>query len=214
VGSQAADGTVASDELTINSTAVQVQRIKLVAGKDGTYTGDVAGRNVDGDANASAIFVDARPSIARKQATSAGLTTATTAYSLDDQLGTILSWTSAVRASGGTGLITGVQLLDKANVVGAVDLYLFNQSVTLQSDNAQADFSDADMMFCVSIVPLPAPVRAKSSSPSNQLSAVSCAVPIECVGSTTLYGALVTRSGHTFFGAVGDLVVSLFIAAD
>lgn len=36
--------TVAADELTINSIAVQVQRTKQVVGPDGTYVGDVSGR--------------------------------------------------------------------------------------------------------------------------------------------------------------------------
>lgn len=202
--------TIATDEVAVNGgSAAHAQYMKLV---DGTANGT---DGLPGTA-ARGLTVDPRFFTARITATSAGLTTATTSYVLDDQLGTILSWASAVRASGGTGTITGATLLDKAAVVQAVDLYLFNQSVTLAADNAQADFSDADMDSCMGVIAFPPPTKAKTgTTPSNTIATISgLGMPFECSGSTTLYGALVTRSGHGFFAAAGDLKVSLFIQKD
>lgn len=198
--------TIATDDVG----GVHYQRFKLVTSEDGS-TEPVGDRDLGAT---RALFVDPRPNVTRKTATSSGLTTATTAYVLDDQLGVVLEWTDAVRATGGTGLIIGATLLDKANIVGGVDLYLFNQTVTPVGDNAAADFSDGDMANCLGVLAFPTPVRAKTSSASNQIATVpSLAMPITAAA-TSLFGALVTRSGHTFFGAVGDLVVSLFIQQD
>ena len=197
------DYTASTDEVTIGGLLGHVQRVKLVDGTDG-------GTDVIAGSAAKGLYVDPHGATVRKQATSAGLTTATTAYTAGDQLGTILSFTNAVRASGGAGSIVSATLLDKAKILGAVDLYLFDQSVTLAADNAAADFSDADNVNCLGILQVPPP----KTTASNGLAIVEFSgLGIECAA-TTLYGALVTRSGHTFFGAVGDIVVSLLIAQD
>lgn len=202
-----AGSIISTDELTINGAIVQVQRTKTVVGKDGVYTGDVAGRNIDGDANASAMFVDQRALVSRIQTNSAGLTIATTAYVSGDQLGTIFTFASAVRATGGTGYLTGVILNDKSNIIGAVDLVLFRESVTLAADNAAFAVSDADMDKAIGIISLP----SATNLVNNRLTcAFDFKLPFDCVG-TSLFLALITRSGHTFFGAATDLVITLFV---
>lgn len=194
--------TVATDDVA----GRHFQRIKLHTGEDGSA--EPLGDTDKGTARA--LWVDNRSVTPRKQVSSAGLTTAATAYVANDQLGTILEFTNAVRDSGGSGQIVSATLLDKAKIVGAVDLYLFDRSVTLAADNAVADQSDADMMFCLGVLRFPAPLTATS----NGISTIETSgLGIAC-NATSLFGALVTRSGHTFFGAVGDLVVSLLIAQD
>src|SRR5688572_8682452 len=132
---------VGTDEVTIGGTAQQIQRVKLVDGVDGG-TDLIPGTALRG------LYVDLRGATTRIQATSAGLTTASTAYAAGDQLGTELSFANAVRVSGGYGSIVGATLLDKAKVNGGVDLYLFDRSVTPAADNAAFAFSDSDMEFC------------------------------------------------------------------
>lgn len=200
----AGSGTsIAADDIT----NVYYQRVKVTLGPDGTATADLAGRAIG---TSGVVYVDPRPSVSRIQVASAGLTTGTTAYTAGDQLGTILDFANAARVSGGTGTILSATLVDKAKIVGAVDLYLFDRSVTLASDNAAADFSDGDMLYSVGMIRFPAPQTVTS----NGFSVVESSGLSFALNATSLYGALVTRSGHTFFGAAGDLVVSLVIAQD
>lgn len=195
----AGSGTaIATDDVS----AVHYQRVKLV---DGTLDSTAA---IPGDAT-SGLWVNPKPSAKRIQVQSAGLTTATTAYVANDQLGTILTFANAVRVSGGTGIIQSATLLDQAAVIGAVDLYLFDRSVTLASDNAAAAFSDADMLFCLGILNFSAPTGGTGNSIATAVSGIGI-VP----NATSLFGALVTRSGHTFFGAATNLAVSLHILQD
>jgi hypothetical protein len=149
------------------------------------------------------------PQARRIQAQSAGLTTATTAYVTGDQLGTILTFANAVRQNGATGVIQSATLLDQAAIIGAVDLYLFDRSVTLAADNAAAAFSDADMLFCLGIISFAAPIGGTGNSISTTVSGLGV-MP----SGTSLFGALVTRAGHTFFGAATNLAVSLHILQD
>lgn len=149
------------------------------------------------------------PAARRIQVQSAGLTIATTAYVANDQLGTILTFANAVRQVGATGVIQSATLLDQAAIVGAVDLYLFDRSVTLAADNAAATFSDADMLFCLGIISFAAP----QGGTGNSIATVVSGLGIMPSG-TSLFGALVTRAGHTFFGAVTNLAVSLHVLQD
>lgn len=194
---------IGTDEVTIGGTLQQVQRVKLVDGTDG-------GTELLPGTAAKGLSVDPRGSSGVIQASSAGLTTATTGYSAGDQLGTELSFASVVRSSGGTARIDSALLLDKAKIVAGVDLYLFDRSVTPAADNAAAAFSDADMMFCQGVIEF----RAPRSTANNQL-LVGLGTPVLIKpNATTLYGHLVTQVGHTWFGAAGDLVVTLGIAQD
>jgi hypothetical protein len=151
------------------------------------------------------------PQAKRIQVQSAGLTTATTAYASGDQLGTILTFTNAVRQTGTTGVIQSATLLDQSQVIGAVDLFLFTQSVTLAADNAAASFSDADMLNCLGIISFPAPTAVAAV---NSISTVVSGLGITCAA-TSLFGALVTRSANAVFaGGATSLAVSLHILQD
>jgi hypothetical protein len=199
---------VSTDELTINAVLAHVQRMKLVAGKDGTYVADLSGRIAE--ANEGVLYVDPRQLTIGIQVASAGLTTAATAYTSGDQLGTILTFANANRSAGLSGTIQSAVLVDKAKILGAVDLYLFDRSVTLAADNAAADFSDADALFCLGILRFPAPI----TTASNGISTIEYSGLAIRPNVTSLFGALVTRTGHTFFGAVSDIVVTLQIVQD
>lgn len=194
-----ATGSVAA---TDDIAGIHYQRVKLV---DGTLDSTAA---IPGDAT-SGLYVNPKPGTRHVQVQSAGLTTATTAYVANDQLGTILTFTNAVRVSGGTGIVQSAALLDQAAIVGAVDLYLFDRSVTLAADNAAAAFSDADMLFCLGIVSFPGP----QGGTGNGIATLVSGLGISC-NATSLYGALVTRAAHTFFGAATNLAVRLHILQD
>lgn len=151
------------------------------------------------------------PAARRIQVQSAGLTTATTAYTSGDQLGTILTFTNAVRQTGATGIIQSATIMDQSQVMGAVDLFLFDRSVTLAADNAAASFSDADMLFCLGIISFPAPTAVAAV---NSISTVVSGLGI-MPNATSLFGALVTRSANAVFAAgATSLAVSLHVLQD
>ncbi len=190
--------TVATDDVS----GVHYQRFKLT---DGTADSSTP---IPGSANG--LYVDPHPATTQIQVASTGLTTATTAYTANDQLGAQLTFANAVRVSGGTGIVQSAVLVDKARIVGAVDLYLFDRSVTLASDNAAAGVSDADALFCQGVISLPSPSSVANNYILSQ-SAIGLGIKMNA---TSLYVSMVTRAGHTFFGAAGDLVLTLTILQD
>lgn len=170
------------------------------AGSDGDY----AFLSIDAGGNAN---TRPRPDVVRVQVTSGGLTTASTAYTAGDQVGTQFTFAGCARASGGGGYITGVVIHDETDVVGPLDLFVFDSSVTPASDNAANAWSDSDMQKLVDIIPL-----AVVDSGNNRVcNSGPIRVPYVCSGGTSLYGCIVTRSGHTFFGATTSIKVVIYV---
>lgn len=145
--------------------------------------------------------------IATITATSAGLTTATTAYTDGDQLGTILSFTMATAS----GIIIAATLSDKTNIIGAVDAFIYDRSITLAADNAADAISDADSLFKLGVLNFPYPT-AQTNNRTAHID--SLAIPFVANATTVICVQLVTRSAHTFFGAVGDLQLRLTYSKD
>lgn len=140
--------------------------------------------------------------------TSAGLTTATTAYTDGDQLGTLISYTMATAS----GIIIAAVLTDKSNILGGVDAFLYDRTgITLATDNAADAISDADSLFQLGVIQFPPGI----TKTNNRVSPVdSLAIPFVANSTTVLGLQLVTRSGHTFFGAVGDIQVRFLYSKD
>lgn len=141
---------------------------------------------------------------------SANLTTATTAYVSGDMLGHVTGpldgFPLAVGGPvGSLGYITSVTLVDYAKVIGATDLFIFRDATTPASDNGANSWSDADMDKLIpgGVINIPAP----TVSALNNVAVVSGLLLPYKIGAVagTLYGNLITRSGHTFFGAATDL---------
>ncbi len=198
---------IATDELTINAVAAQVQRIKVVAGKDGTYTGDVAGRNVDGDANASALYIDPRFKVVRLSVTPTVSTSP--AYTAKDAIGALMTFSNAVRASGGTCRIESLQLEDKGQQMASLDLVLFDRSITAPTDNAIFAPSDAELVNCVGVIP----VGYYADFSTNSVATVNNVGLSVSLNGTDLFGALVARGTPTYTSTT-DIVVTLTISQD
>lgn len=198
--------TIAWDDIT----GVIYQRVKQALGPDGTATADWAGRDL-GNSEGGAGYVDLRQKVNVQAQASSGLTTSTTSYSAGDQLGAILTFTSMARVSGGTGKIRGITVVDKNKVLGAIDLFLYDQSVTLASDNAAGPgISDADALNCVGIIQMPA-FTVDANNYVSHLSSI--VVPYKC-NATSLFVAMVTRTAHSFFAAGTDIQVKLHAELD
>lgn len=141
-------------------------------------------------------------------ATSSGLTTATTAYTDGDIAGAEMSWDMGTNTY---GIILGAQIVDASDVIGAVDLFLFDRSVTFGTDNAAPSISDADALFTLGLIQFP---QALDLGGVRMASIDSLAVPVKANASGIVFGRLVTRSGHTFFGAATAIQVNLHFTLD
>jgi len=136
----------------------------------------------------------------------AGLTTATTLYTDGDVLGTNpMSFNLGVDQ----GHITGAVLINATVNMGAVDLFLYDRSVTSAANNAAHAISDADRLFSLGMINFPACQLGQDTN--GQMSCIdSLAIPFDANASNTIFGILVTRSTHTVhFGAATDITVKL-----
>lgn len=129
--------------------------------------------------------------------TSSGLTTATTSYSDGDTVGALFQWDMGTASY---GLILGAVLTDESDIVGAMDLFLYDRSVTFGTDNAAPSISDADNIFSLGVIEFPFP---KDLGGCRMSSIDSLSIPVQANASGIIYGGLVTRSAHTFFSAGG-----------
>lgn len=198
------DYTVATDDISVGgSIAGQVQFLKLV---DGTLNGtDPIPGGPQG------LWVVTRRDGLDVSVASAGLTTATTAYTSGDQLGNQLTFANCARASGGTGTIVAALIISAADITGPIDLQLSTASITLAADNAAYAISDADSL---KTLPLIQGAGAFDIGNNRLAFAHSLAIRYTCVGGTSLFGGMITRTGHTFFGAATDLQAILFVERD
>lgn len=118
-----------------------------------------------------------------------------TAYVAGDQFGGLVSLTGAARASGGTGVITGVAVQSFSAVLGALDVVFFDSTVTLAADSAAFTLSDADSAKVIAVVPL---AGAYTLSTNRIAQIYNISVPYLCNGSTTLFAGIIARSSATF----------------
>lgn len=181
-------------------SAVKYQLIKLV---DGTAAGTT---RIAGDS--TGLHVSAHRDFQDITVTSAGLTTATTAYTAGDQVGNQMTFANAARVTGGSGVVTGCVLISAADVIGPFDLVLTDSSVTLAADNAAYAISDADALKMVGLLQL---TGAYDIGNNRIAQAYGAWLPYQCSGNTSLFGGLITRSSHTFFAAVTDIQVILLV---
>jgi hypothetical protein len=139
------------------------------------------------------------------QCDSAGLTTASTAYTAGDQLGTEMTLAAVSGADAGYGVINAVTLIDDGDILGGVEVWIFSDATAEAADNAAAAWSDADAVLIVPGMPIyiPAPVDVGGV---RLASITNLWVPYKSgSGHDDLFVDLVTRSGHTFFTAADDL---------
>lgn len=162
----------------------------------------VTGSTTDGDYAAVSVSSNgdlhtvARRDLQRIAVGVTGVTTATTAYTAGDQVGTQITLANAARVSGGGGTIIGVTLIDQSDIIGAYDVVIFDSSATLAADNAAFAISDADSLDIVAVVQL----AGAFDLTNNRIGqAYNLAIPYVCNGGTSLYAGLICRAGHTFF---------------
>lgn len=168
------------------------------------------------DAN-GALWTHPIQSTFRIEVDSAGLTTATTAYTSGDHAGTVNTFANAARVTGWGGIITGAALVDKSLKVStiAVELWLFqSQPASPGADNAALTFADTDMSNFVGIITFDS-----GSWKATALNAVNHQANLSMgytCAATSLFGYYVVRGvpSGSWFSAVTDLRVSLQLMRD
>lgn len=195
--------SAATDEVAVNGgSSAHVQYVKLVDG---------AANGTDGiPGGTQGLAVVPRRDLVRiaDASASAELTIATTAYTAGDQVGVMFEFANAARVSGGTGTLVGMQLTSAADIIGAYDAVICRSNITLAANNAAFAISDADALNVIGIVQMSG---AYDIGNNRIAQAFNLAVPYDCSGGTTLYAALITRVGHTFFGAHTDLQLTAWL---
>jgi hypothetical protein len=134
-------------------------------------------------------------------------------YATGDFVGTSatpITFANAVRTSGGSATLRSVTISDPAaSTAAALELWLFNATVTPPADSAAWDLSDADGLKCVGVVPIPTTAQFLSSA-TSVMHVGNLGLQFHCAA-TSLFGALVTRGSPTY---TGTLQVKLDIEYD
>ena len=138
-----------------------------------------------------------------------GLTTASTTYVSNDVLDNEFIFTSAA-TSGSTGTIFTATIVDKGDVLGPTQLYLYDTSAA-GTDNAAFAPSDAQGATYLGVINFPPP----DDNGGVRQGMTQCQIQYKLAGgSTSLYGVLVTRSAHSFFAASTDITIRLHVVKD
>lgn len=142
-------------------------------------------------------------------------TLTTSAYADGDQMGGVLTLTSAVDATADTATLISVQVVDKAKQSAPFDILFFNASPTLAStDNAALSVSDTEMVQ--KFIGRVSVDSADYSDTAQSSDATVLGVGLylqAAAGSSDLYAVLQCRGTPTY-GAAADLVVKLGILQD
>ncbi len=138
------------------------------------------------------------------------------AYATGDYMGTTTtpqSFASAVRVSGGTGIIKSLLISDKivtANV--AMELWIIDRTFTAPTDNAAWDLSDSNMLFVQAVIPI-STAGWYASSAGQVYSDTTLAIPIKPSTGTAIFYALVARGTTPAFTSA-DLTISISVLQD
>lgn len=140
------------------------------------------------------------------------------AYASGELIGDEIEFAGAVpgagsgRASGGSGIIQSVGIMDRAKQSVTLELALFTAepTATTFTDQAAFDPADADLLNMIGVVPV-ADWHAFSDNSWGQ--ALNLALPfIVAQGSNSLWGALICRGAPTYVAAT-DIKIRVGVLA-
>lgn len=122
------------------------------------------------------------------------------------------SFASAVRTSGGTGVVQSLVITDKTTTTPVdMELWLFSATFTAPTDNAAWDISDAHALLCMGVIEIPA-ANWKATSNNQVCTVKNIGLPVK-PAATSIFYALVTR-GTTPSWATGDVQLTLGVLQD
>jgi hypothetical protein len=131
------------------------------------------------------------------------------AYTAGDAMGGLLTFTGAVLAAGGSGVVLSATALCKTPaLLPILELWLFKVTFTPTADNSPFAPSDADMANCIGVIP----IAAWYDDTANSIAVWRGVHPMVLTG-TSLFGQLVTRTAVTL-GSTSDITVGLNVMQD
>ena len=164
---------------------------------------------------AAPMPVDPRPVVVVKDITPTISNGA--AYASGDVIGGLQTITTAARIAGGSGTIVDLIVVDKTQAQrSAMDIVLFDRSVTVAADNSPFACSDADMLFCLGVFSIGAYNTAWPGTPLNSISTsvlLNKIFSLAASSGTSLFFAIVARGTPTY-GSTSDLQFKFIIQQD
>jgi len=201
---KAEDAAHSSGDVGVMPLTVRSDTPTAKGGTDGDYQPALTD-------NEGLLWVRPAPKVQRFSVTP---TISTTIYASGDVLGGLQTISNAVRKSGGSGTILSILVLDKTQAQrAAMDLLIFDRSVTVAADNAAVAMSDADMANCLGVISIGPYNTAFPGTPLNSISTlINVGLPIVCNGAD-LYFVPVVRATPTYV-ATSDLTFIFTILQD
>ena len=139
-------------------------------------------------------------------------TITTTAYAVLDNLGGEQTLASAVRSTGGGGVIESIVLADKSENKTALDIVFFNADPAgTYTDNGTTDITDADLFKIIGVVEIGESDYIMFTD-NYIVSMNNLGLAFRASGSTSLYALIISRGTPTY--AVGDLQLIVSILQD
>ena len=134
------------------------------------------------------------------------------AYTTGMVAGGKLTLSSAVRASGGSGIIQNVSVTKKTALTAPYDVYFFNTDPTNSTftDNAALALNVADLPYLIGVAHCNDLV---DNGTPKTLQATSIALPFKLATGTSLFAVVVIRGGETL-ASTSALVVNVGILQD
>lgn len=192
---------VGFDQVTLpdGTTSAKVQAIKLVVGGESDAIGWVSGREVDGTTDEATFYVEQRGHHFEFTPT---ITVTAGAYVDGDNIGGLISVTTANKASGGGVRIDSVTIIDKENtpIKPEMDVLFLKDSISAPTDADPFDPSDTDLAKARHVFRvLDTDYSEFANNAVASLSPVGGLI-IPALTATTLYVVLIARAGFTFTG--------------
>jgi len=155
---------------------------------------------------------------------SATPTVDTSIYASGDCIGSVLTFSNALRSYTSTGRVIQASILDKtaASTLAACSLWLFSASPSSSTTTDQAAFNlhDSDIAKVCSVLVFSSFEVVDGGTANQFLQLTEIARPVRgtppttlATGDSTLYGLLVS-GGTPTFGAASDVIVRLTIECD
>jgi hypothetical protein len=168
----------------------------LIAATNAALTGSTpAGENYTGKIGGDVYSTSVTPAVS-----------ATPDYSAGDAVGAIMTFTGAVRTSGGAAILQAARIFSKVPNTVQFDLLLFNAAPTAPTDNVAFDLQSADYAKLIGVVPVTEWTSLGTTACVGQ--SVGRAQPVKPATGTSIFGVLVVR-GTLNLAAVSDIVVTL-----
>lgn len=154
---------------------------------------------------ARGLPVDPRLRVVRRPVTPV---ISTTAYTAKDAVGSLMTFAGAARVAGGAIRVDSVQVVDLAQQMRDLDLVLFDRAITAPVDNAAFDPTDAEVLYCIGVVPIFA--GHYSDLFDNSVATIQGIGLAAVLNGTDLVGVLVARGTPTYV-STGDLTVTVTV---